>query len=111
MEVISDPHIRYWLSTLGYAVMGAHREVVRALFGKEARQWQLSTDELEEMVRETYEARRRALREAREARSEGSSQQARAPHPRTGPARFSRMHGPAADAGPEAGRRGPVAWT
>lgn len=48
---INQP-ILNWLASMGYAVAGMPREVVEGMFLREARQWEVSPERLEALVRE-----------------------------------------------------------
>lgn len=47
-----NQHILDWLASMGYTVSGMPREVVEGMFLREARQWELAPERLEELVME-----------------------------------------------------------
>lgn len=55
----STRHTLRWLSRIGYKVRDKDHDEVRAMFVREAKQWGLSPERLEEMIREDYSHSRR----------------------------------------------------
>ena len=55
-KFIIDRSIQDWLRSLGYEVAGASPERIVQWFYREARQWEMTPDELEQFIKQTHRA-------------------------------------------------------
>jgi len=56
IKIKMNSHIIEWLASMGYPVSNMPREAIEGIFLREARQWEVPPERLEEMVREGYHA-------------------------------------------------------
>lgn len=57
IKININQHILDWLDSMGYAVSGMPREIIEGMFLREARQWEMTPERLEELVMEQTRAR------------------------------------------------------
>lgn len=58
LRVAINQHILNWLASMGYPISGMPIDAIETVFVREARQWQMSPERLEELVREGERVRR-----------------------------------------------------
>ena len=59
IKITINQHILNWLTSMGYSVSGMPREAIEGMFLREARQWDVSPEQLEALVMTHMTAGRR----------------------------------------------------